>query len=184
MTQERHVTVLARDCEAIAIPSGVQFTMEKGTEVVITQSMGGTHTVMSHYGFSRIDEKDQDALGITPTEAAQPEKKVATDAVVTEAQIWDVLQTVYDPEIPVSIVDLGLVYNLELKKLEQGGYRADVKMTLTAPGCGMGPVIQADAKNRILALPGMAEAEVELVWTPPWTQEMITEIGRMKLGMV
>lgn len=184
MTQERHVTILERDCEAIAIPSGVQFTMEKGTEVVITQSLGESHTVMSHYGYSRIDKKNQDALGLASSTPAPAEKKVVSDAAVTEEQVWDVLRTVYDPEIPVNIVDLGLVYALELKKLEQGGYRADVKMTLTAPGCGMGPVIQADAKNRILALPGMAEAEVELVWNPPWTQEMITEIGRMKLGMI
>lgn len=185
MTQEHSPILLKRDCEAIAIPSGCKFNMEKGTEVVLTQSLGGTYTVSSRYGLSRIDGKDADALGIdTSSETGAADASPTADVQVTEEQIWDVLKKVYDPEIPVNIVDLGLVYHLEVQKSESGGNKVLMKMTLTAPGCGMGPVIQADARMRILAVPGVKEAEVELVWDPPWNQEMISEAGRMQLGMI
>ncbi|MFH1067371.1 MAG: putative Fe-S cluster assembly protein SufT [bacterium] len=184
MTPEHQPILLKRDCEAIAIPSGLMFHMEQGTEVVLMQSLGGTYTVTSRYGLARIDAKDADALGLEPPHATNEGVSFVAPPQITEQQIWDVLKTVYDPEIPVNIVDLGLVYHLEIQKLESGGNKIFVKMTLTAPGCGMGPVIQADAKMRILAVPGVNEAEVELVWDPPWNQEMISEEGRMQLGMI
>ena len=109
---------------------------------------------------------------------------VESNEPADEKKVWDKLKEVYDPEIPVNVVDLGLVYSMELKPLLSGGSKVEVKMTLTAPGCGMGPTIQADAKNKILAVPGVKEAEVELVWEPAWTQSMISEAGKMKLGWV
>ncbi|MFZ5806637.1 MAG: putative Fe-S cluster assembly protein SufT [Verrucomicrobiota bacterium] len=181
MQKEHPPVILSRDCESIAIPSGVKFTMEKGTEVTVAQSLGGSYTVMSRYGLSRIDTANRDAIGFEEASKLAP---VFSDEPLTEEKIWEALKTVYDPEIPVNIVDLGLIYHLSIEPMEGGGNRVHVKMTLTAPGCGMGPVIQADAKHRILALPNVTEAEVELVWDPPWHQELISEVGKMKLGMI
>jgi probable FeS assembly SUF system protein SufT len=181
MNEHREVT-LKRDCEAIQIPSGLPVTLKAGAEVIITQALGGTYTVATREGLAQISGKDADALGFE-VEAA-PVKKEGESGEVTEEQVWDVLRTCYDPEIPVDIVDLGLVYDCSLKKQEDGSTRVDVKMTLTAPGCGMGPAIAAEARGKILALPGVDAAEVELVWDPPWNQGMISEAGRMKLGMI
>lgn len=175
---------LTRDCEAIAIPSGAIFTLTEGTEVTITQSLGGTYTVGGSFGLARIDARNQDALGLEKADQPEAGQQGGDDSPVSDNQVWDQLKTVYDPEIPVNIVDLGLVYTMELKKLEDTGYRVEMKMTLTAPGCGMGPTIQADAKYKILSIPGVREAEVDLVWEPAWDQNMITEEGRMKLGMI
>lgn len=171
--------ILPRDVTAIQIPSGDTISLPTGTEVFITQSLGGTYTVATDFGLARISSKDADALGIEPeTHASTP---VADGDL--EGQVWAQLKNVYDPEIPVNIVDLGLVYDCEL--LEENGKRvAAVKMTLTAPGCGMGPTIAADAQARITTVPGIDDARVELVWDPPWNQEMISEEGKMKLGMI
>ncbi|MDR2462813.1 MAG: putative Fe-S cluster assembly protein SufT [Verrucomicrobiales bacterium] len=169
---------LARDVPATRIPSGELFTLPAGTEVSITQSLGDTYTIFSALGLARIEGRDADALGLTV--ATKPAATVSAETPADiERQIWDTLKTVYDPEIPVNIVDLGLVYDLVF---DSG--KAGVKMTLTAPGCGMGPVLQQEAQQKILALPGVAAAEVFLVWDPPWHQGMISEAGRMKLGMV
>jgi probable FeS assembly SUF system protein SufT len=174
---------LTRDVQATAIPSGSPFTMEKGTEVVITQSLGGSYTVSSKYGLSRIEDKDRDALGM---EAAAPESGPAVDhqGPPDEKAVWDKLKMVYDPEIPVNIVDLGLVYHMGVVARDDGKFKVEVKMTLTAPGCGMGPTIQADAKSKVETVPGVSEADVQLVWEPAWNQGMISEAGRMKLGLV
>jgi len=131
---------------------------------------------------ARIEERDQDALGLAPVTTAT--SGVESNEPADEKKVWDKLKEVYDPEIPVNVVDLGLVYSMELKPLTAGGSRVDVKMTLTAPGCGMGPTIQADARNKVLSVPGVKEAEVELVWEPAWSQSMISEAGKMKLGWV
>jgi len=138
--------------------------------------------VAGSFGLARIEEKDQDALGLAKVESAAPASDSKEPA--DEKMVWDKLKEVYDPEIPVNVVDLGLVYSMELKPLSSGGSRVDVKMTLTAPGCGMGPTIQADARNKVLSVPGVKEAEVELVWEPAWNQSMISEAGKMKLGWV
>ena len=170
---------LSRDVEAIQIPSGDTITLPAGTEVFITQSLGGTHTVATDFGLARIPAKDADALGIAPS---APEGEPLPEGDL-EGQVWAQLRNVYDPEIPVNIVDLGLVYDCEIHDTE-GRKTASVKMTLTAPGCGMGPMIAADAQARVLTIPGIDEASVELVWDPPWNQDMISEEGKMKLGMI
>ena len=175
-------TKLLREVPATAIPAGTPLVLPKDTEVTLTQSLGGSNTVAGTFGLARIEEKDQDALGLAKVVVAAPvaDSKEPAD----EKKVWEKLKEVYDPEIPVNVVDLGLVYSMELKPLSSGGSRAEVKMTLTAPGCGMGPTIQADARNKVLSVPGVKEAEVELVWEPAWSQSMISEAGKMKLGWV
>lgn len=181
----REIT-LTRDCKVILIPSGEESSLPAGSPVIVTQSLGGTYTVATQTGLARIAEADADALGleVEKKETAAPPAAVATGGEVKEDDVWTQLKNVYDPEIPVNIVDLGLVYDLILGKSESGGTTVNVKMTLTAPGCGMGPTIAADARSRILTVPGIESAEVELVWSPPWNQGMISEAGRMKLGLV
>jgi probable FeS assembly SUF system protein SufT len=184
--EQREIT-LTRDCKVILIPSGEEATLSVGSPVIITQSLGGTYTVATQTGLARIAEADADALGIameTKEATAASAGGAATSGDVKDDDVWTQLKNVYDPEIPVNIVDLGLVYDLILGKSESGGTTVNVKMTLTAPGCGMGPTIAADARSRILTVPGVESAEVDLVWSPPWNQGMITEAGRMKLGLV
>ena len=183
--QHREIT-LTRECKVILIPSGEESTLPAGSPVIITQSLGGTYTVATQTGLARISEADADALGleVEKKETAAPAAPAAAGGEVKEDDVWAQLKNVYDPEIPVNIVDLGLVYDLVLGKNESGGTTVNVKMTLTAPGCGMGPTIAADARGRILTVPGVESAEVDLVWSPPWNQGMISEAGRMKLGLV
>jgi probable FeS assembly SUF system protein SufT len=176
---------LNRDCEAIQIPSGQNTTIPAGTSGVITQSLGGSYTVATYQGLARVAEKDLDALGLEkPQPPQQRQKTERTDGKVSEDDVWNQLRQCYDPEIPVNIVDLGLVYDCRLMKMDDGGTRVEVKMTLTAPGCGMGPAIAHDAQSKILSIDGIDEADVQLVWDPPWNQNMISEAGRMKLGMI
>ena len=176
---------LSRDCEVILIPSGQKFTIPSGTPGVITQTLGGSYTIATSYGLSRIAEKDIDALGLEkPVIEAAPKTAAATNGEVSEDAVWNQLRQCFDPEIPVNIVDLGLVYDCRLIKKDDGGTKVEVKMTLTAPGCGMGPAIAHDAQSKILSIDGIDEADVQLVWDPPWNQNMISEAGRMKLGMV
>lgn len=177
---------LSRDTEAIQIPSGNKTTIPAGTQGVITQTLGGSYTIATYQGLARIAEKDLDALGIEKPqgESNGAAPKTGAPGEVNEEAVWDQLKQCYDPEIPVNIVDLGLVYDCQLQKSENGGTRVDVKMTLTAPGCGMGPAIAHDAQTKILSIDGVDEAEVQLVWDPPWNQNMISEAGRMKLGMI
>ncbi len=171
---------LTRDVEAVQIPAGDPMTLEKGSVAFITQSLGGTFTVQvpTYGGLFRIDGADADAIGKTPTAAATG----PTEGGDLEQQVWEVLRSCYDPEIPVNIVDLGLVYDMRLTH-EGDQNRVDVKMTLTAPGCGMGTSIAADARRKLLALPDVVEANVDLVWDPPWTPQMISPEGRERLGM-
>lgn len=173
---------LTRDCNAVQIPSGAPAILPKGAAVDITQTLGGTYTVMAQGGLFRISTQDADALGLDPSLANAP-AGLQPDVVVDEKAIWDLLKTCYDPEIPVNIVDLGLVYDLHIEPVASGKCKVAVKMTLTAPGCGMGPVIAGDAQQKILDLPGVEEASVEVVWDPPWHQSMITAEGRKILGL-
>jgi len=179
-------TKLTRDCDAVEIPSGFPTKLTAGTEVRITQSLGGAYTVVTDYGnMVRIAGADADALGLTPT--AQPATEDAPkveSAADVEKLVWDQLRTCYDPEIPVNIVELGLIYDLKLEPLASGGSRVEVKMTLTAPGCGMGDVIAHDAKTRIESVPGVKEADVQVVFDPPWNQQMMSEAARLELGML
>lgn len=175
---------LSRDCEAIQIPSGQKTTIPAGTQGVVTQSLGGSYTVATYQGLAQVAEKDLDALGLEKPQQQQTQKATRSNGEVSEEDVWSQLRQCYDPEIPVNIVDLGLVYDCRLIKKEEGGTRVEVKMTLTAPGCGMGPAIAHDAQSKILSIDGIDEADVQLVWDPPWNQNMISEAGRMKLGMI
>jgi probable FeS assembly SUF system protein SufT len=176
---------LNRDVEAIQIPSGNIIILPKGTTVVITQSLGGSYTVASPTGLSRITETNADALGLTIDGKRDiPFTEADLDPALQEKAAWDKLKTCFDPEIPVNIVDLGLVYDCRVVPQPEKGSRVEVKMTLTAPGCGMGPSIAADAESKLLTIPGVSEAEVALVWDPAWNQHMITEAGKMKLGIL
>ena len=178
MTPNTEIKLL-RDCDAVQIPSGHPIVLPAGMEVVVTQSLGGTYTVATPGGLARIDLKDSDALGL---DAAEASKKIKAEGTLQDA-VWNQLKTVFDPEIPVNVVDLGLIYDCAVAANE-GKTSVLVKMTLTAPGCGMGPTIAADAKGKILAIEGIDGAEVELVWDPPWNQSMISEAGKMKLGIL
>ncbi|CAN5457443.1 putative Fe-S cluster assembly protein SufT [soil metagenome] len=176
----------ARDVEIVQIPSGHKTTLPAGTPGVVTQTLGGSYTIATYQGLARVSEKDLDALGLEKprTEAPGEKSDDASEGPVSEKKVWDQLRQCYDPEIPVNIVDLGLVYDCKLIEQPEGGTKVEVKMTLTAPGCGMGPAIANDAQSKILSIEGVDEADVQLVWDPPWNQDMISEAGRMKLGMI
>lgn len=180
MNNER---ALSRDVTATQIPSGDKTPLPAGTKVTIHQTLGGSYTVQTGFGLFRIDGKDGDALG---EQVADTSVKAATlaDGAPDPTAIWDQLRKVYDPEIPVNIVDLGLVYSMDVEKKEDAAYKVNVAMTLTAPGCGMGPAIAEDAKSKILLVPGVGEADVRITWDPPWNQQMISEEGKMKLGLI
>ncbi len=173
---------LSREIEAVQIPAGTTVKIDKGTEVYVTQSLGGTFTVQvpAYGGLFRIAGKDADALGKSPEDAAPAQSAAGADL---EAMVWEQLKTCFDPEIPVNIVDLGLVYGMEVKKQPDGSHRVEVKMTLTAQGCGMGASIAYDARQKLMGLPGVSDADVDLVWDPPWNPQMISPEGRERLGL-
>jgi len=182
-TMQRERT-LSREVTATQIPAGTKQTLTAGTIVFIHQTLGGSYTVQTDFGLFRIDNQDADAIGEQVLDAAV-KSSTLTDGAPDPEAIWDQLRKVFDPEIPVNIVDLGLVYSMDVGKLpDNGGYKVDVAMTLTAPGCGMGPAIAEDAKSKIMLVPGVAAADVRVVWDPPWTQSMISEEGKMKLGLI
>ncbi len=174
---------LSREISATQIPSGEKQTLPAGTTIQVHQTLGGSYTVQTDFGLFRIDGKDGDALG---EQAADHKVDAATlaDGAPNPDAVWEQLRKVYDPEIPVNIVDLGLVYSMEVEKSDDRAFKVNVAMTLTAPGCGMGPAIAEDAKGKILLVPGVADADVRITWDPPWNQSMISEEGKMKLGLV
>ena len=177
---------LNRDCEAVQIPLGSVVSLPAGTPVDITQTLGGNYTVRATDGLFRIAAKDADALGVPSSGSLMEEvckRPEGPAGPVEEKMVWDTLKTCFDPEIPVNIVDLGLVYDLVIEPASGGNSHVRVKMTLTAPGCGMGTIIASDARQKLLYLPGVEEAEVEIVWDPPWHQSMITADGRKVLGL-
>jgi probable FeS assembly SUF system protein SufT len=175
--------VLTRDVEASVIPAGVKVTLQKGETAYVTQSLGGSYTVIVNGNMFRIEGRDADALGYEvaakPVSTGQP---VAADAL--EKEIWNQLRSCYDPEIPVNVVDLGLIYDCHLTPLGANSFKADVKMTLTAPGCGMGPVLAQDVQTKLLSLEGVDDVNVELVWEPQWNQGMMTEAAKLQLGLM
>lgn len=180
--------VLNRDVESTIIPAGDVVVLPAGTTVDITHRLGGNFTVVCDHGMFRVLGKDADALGEESPEAEKVEEAKASqdnhEGPPDSEAIWEALKTVYDPEIPVNIVDLGLVYSMDVEDIEDNNYAVMVHMTLTAPGCGMGPAIAEDAKTRIETVPGVHQAQVEIVWDPPWTQDMISEEGKMELGLI
>ncbi|HEY3203553.1 MAG TPA: putative Fe-S cluster assembly protein SufT [Thermoanaerobaculia bacterium] len=179
--QMRKETTVSRDVAAREIPSGTPIMLRAGDPVIITQSLGGSYTVMTPVGFlARVEGKDADAIGepvVTADAAAQEGKS-------TEDLAWDQLRTCYDPEIPVNIVDLGLVYGCALIPLPEGGNRIEVKFTLTAPGCGMGDVLREDIRGKLLTVPGIQEADVSVVFDPPWSLQMMSDAAKLQLGMM
>ena len=177
----REPVAIERDTRAIQIPEGIPTILPEGSRVIITQQLGGSYTVMTDRGaLCRIDERDADGLG---REAAVKDETVNDGDLSIEDRIWAQLKKCYDPEIPVNIVDLGLIYNLEL--IDDGDdQRAEIKMTLTAPGCGMGPVLAQDVKTRVEEIDGIHEAFVDVVFDPPWNQNMMTEAARLQLGFM
>ena len=177
--------VLKRDCEAVVVPVGTPVTLRAGEKAYITQSLGGSYTVIVNGNMFRIAGKDGDALGIEPKTAA-PAKTAAgpSSPEEIEKQVWQEMRNCYDPEIPVNIVDLGLVYDCRLTALESGQQKAEVKMTLTAPGCGMGDYLKQDVANRLLTIEGIEDADVQLVWEPQWNQGMMTEAAKLQLGLL
>ena len=175
---------LTRDVEAAVVPVGTKVTLQKGEQAYITQSLGGTYTVVVNGNMFRIESKDADALGFAaPAKAAGAAAGPVTPEAL-EKQVWEALKTCYDPEIPVNIVDLGLIYDCHLTPVGENNFKADVKMTLTAPGCGMGPALAQDVQNKLLNLEPIDEANVELVWDPPWNQSMMTEAAKLQLGLM
>jgi probable FeS assembly SUF system protein SufT len=179
--QMRKEATVARDVPAREIPSGTPITLRAGDPIIITQSLGGSYTVMTPVGFlARIDGKDADAIG-EPLAIADA---AASAGKSTEELVWDQLRTCYDPEIPVNIVDLGLVYNCSVSALPDGGQKAEVKFTLTAPGCGMGDVLREDIKGKLLTVPDVKEADIQVVFDPPWSLQMMSDAAKLQLGMM
>jgi len=172
---------LARDCPATLIPAGDAVTLGAGTEVYITQDLGGNVTVRTDRGLFRIEREN--AAAIDGYAVGVAEERDATPGEFGEQTVWTTLRSCFDPEIPVNIVDLGLIYDLAITKTAGGGHEVEVKMTLTAQGCGMGPVIAEDARIKIQALPTVESARVHIVWDPIWTPHMISPEGRKALGM-
>jgi probable FeS assembly SUF system protein SufT len=175
---------LTRNVEASVIPAGMKVTLKKGEAAHITQSLGGSYTVIVNGNMFRVEGKDADALG---QEVVQNSTS-ATSGPVTQEQvekeIWTQLKTCFDPEIPVNIVDLGLIYDCHIEPMGADNFKVAVKMTLTAPGCGMGPVLQQDVQNKLLSLEAVDDVAVELVWDPPWNQSMLSEAAKLQLGLM
>lgn len=177
---------LTRDCEVVQIPEGLRVRIARGTEVRVMQSLGGTYTVMTEYGtMVRIDPKDADAIGekVVEQAAATDQAETALTAEQIQERVWHALRSVFDPEIPVNVVELGLVYKNEVTPLPEGGFKVFVQMTLTAPGCGMGPVLQQDALWKIKRVPGAKDVNVEIVVEPPWNQTMMSDAAKLELGL-
>ena len=175
---------LKRDVEAAVVPVGTVVTLRAGEQALITQSLGGSYTVIVHGNMFRIEGRHADALGLQPELTPAERAGKAGSREELERQAWDQMRTCYDPEIPVNVVDLGLIYGCEFELLGEGSYRASVKMTLTAPGCGMGQTIQQDVQNKLLCIEGIDEANVELVWEPQWGRDMMSEAARLQLGLM
>ncbi|HVT36611.1 MAG TPA: putative Fe-S cluster assembly protein SufT [Nevskiaceae bacterium] len=171
----------ARDVIGVLIPAGTKVELPEGAKGVITQALGGSFTVQVEGHLFRIDGKDADAIGKT-VQAGPTVADDASDADVEKA-VWAQLKTCYDPEIPVDIVELGLIYECKVETLEPGKRRVTVRMTLTAPGCGMGDILVNDIKGKVSQLPSVSETDVQLVFEPPWSQERMSEAARLATGM-
>jgi len=173
---------LTRTTEVIEIPSGRVSTLPENMSVRIMQSRGDSYTVWTDYGqMYRIEGKDADSLGMQPSDSGGSAPELVE---FNEQMVWDILKSVYDPEIPVNVVDLGLIYDCHIEPMAPNSYRVGVKMTLTAPGCGMGPVLQQDVQNKLLSLESVDDVAVELVWDPPWNQGMLSEAAKLQLGLM
>jgi probable FeS assembly SUF system protein SufT len=187
MGEEKKV-IIQRDVDAVLVPFGDRVVLPKGEEARIVQDLGGNYTIMVKGSLYMIDAKNADAIGIgqkVETPAQSVEKKEGTPSQEEiETKVWEALKNCYDPEIPVNLVDLGLIYDCRIEQLPEGGYQVNIKMTLTAPGCPMAAMIAQDVQNKIISIDGVEETNVELVWDPPWSKDMMTEAARLQLGLL
>lgn len=183
--QSEQPIVVRRDCEARMIPSGERVVLVAGSTVWMTQSLGGSYNVMTDRGYLvRIEGKDGDAIGLQSETKSQPAlSSVPDSAEKMEEQVWNQLRSCFDPEIPVNIVELGLIYDCAVRPLEDGGYQAVVRFTLTAQGCGMGEVLKEDIEGKLLSVPGVRQTDVQLVWDPPWNQDRMSLTAKQELGI-
>lgn len=181
----REEVVVSRNAEAVMIPSGERVLVPQGARATITQSLGGTYTLITDRGLMvRISGREVEAIGKTPVETPQLVDNAEVTPDKMEQLVWDQLKTCYDPEIPVNIVDLGLVYLCEVQPADAGGSDVKIKMTLTAPGCGMGPVLAGDVKHKVESIPGVHNADVEVVFDPVWDRSMMSDAAKLQLGMM
>ena len=183
--QENKPITLERDCEAILIPVGTALDLPEGTVVLITQSLGGSYTVNVNGNLARIAAKDADALGFEIEDIVDEtiEKEATGDGSVDEDLVWEQMRTCYDPEIPINIVELGLIYECNITPLGVDGNQIDIVMTLTAAGCGMGDFLADDVRSKVLTVPNVTRVNVSVTFEPPWNQEMMSEAARLETGM-
>jgi len=180
----QETVILSRNVKAALVPAGTEVVLQKGEKANITQALGGSYTVVVNGNMFRVDEKNADALGKQAVSRSNKGTGEPTTFELMEQEVWKQLETCYDPEIPVNVVDLGLVYSCQLTPIgSDDSYRIDVKMTLTAPGCGMGPTMAQDVQKKLISIEGITEANVDLVWDPPWSQSMLSEAAKLKLGI-
>jgi len=177
---EREVVLTKRDCPALLVPAGTEISIPADTFVTITQALGGSFTVVVNGNLARVASRDADALGKNSADFSFTE---IGEGEVSENHIWEVLKAVYDPEIPVNIVDLGLIYDLKIEQQAEKNI-VNIQMTLTSPGCGMGPVIADDVKHKVSVVPNVDEVEVDVVFDPPWNNDMLSEEAKLELGML
>jgi probable FeS assembly SUF system protein SufT len=176
--------IVIRDVDAVLIPLGTPVMIPEGAQVQMTQELGGSYTVAVNGNLARVEGTDADALGITEAETAEkPKRQPVAEGPVSEDELWNVLKTCYDPEIPVNIVDLGLVYDCHVVETDEGNNHVDILMTLTAPGCGMGPFIVDDVRQKVLSVANVSDVDVELVFDPPWDRSMMSDEAKLQLGM-
>jgi len=179
MNTEPEKIILSRNVTATVVPFGDEVELSQGTEVTVTQSLGGTFTVIAEGKMFRIGNQNADALGKSIQKLEENFDKDAT----MEDKIWAALKTCYDPEIPINVVDLGLIYAIETQNVTDKTYAVLIKMTLTAPGCGMGPIIAAEAKQKILAIEGIVDVDIEMVFDPPWDRSRMSQEAKLTLGI-
>ena len=178
----REETIVTRDVEATAIPYGDKVPLKSGTPVIITQALGGSYTLYTMQGYMvRIDGADADAIG-KEVQAGPTAEEAAHKTI--DQMVWDQLRTCYDPEIPVDIVELGLVHSAEVTPVPEGGNKVAVRFTLTAPGCGMGDVLRQDIQRKVLGIPGVTEADVQVQLDPPWDMSKMSDAARLQLGLM
>ena len=180
---ENKPIVLNRDCDAVLIPVGTPLSLTEGTTVLITQALGGSYTVNVNGNLARIDAKNADALGFHGAKESSTKKEISGDGTVNEQLVWEQLSTCFDPEIPINIVELGLIYECGITPLGADGNQVDITMTLTSPGCGMGDYLADDVRTKILALPNVTEVSVNLTFEPPWNYDMMSEAAKLETGM-
>lgn len=183
-TSNEPITV-QRDVDAILIPAGTPVTLPEGSVVFVTQALGGNYTVNINGNLAQVSAMNADALGYEVPDSPLKGRDVATaDGEVDEDLLWDMLRTCYDPEIPINMVDLGLIYDCKVTPLEDGGNRVDILMTLTAPGCGMGDFLAEDVRQKVTMVPNVTEVNVELTFDPPWSADMMSEAARLETGLL